>query len=261
MVAAATVRILRVDRPTFLGSYWDYNAGEHVCIVEPTQGGKTRLAGDLLGELLGELLATILVMKPRDRTPAEITRRLGYREVATWPPPARWPWEKQPPGYTLWPKQSLTDVDADNAHLRAQFKKAIYHVYGAGDQILFADEVYGLVAELGLATELTSMWTRGGGMGAGLWGATQKPSGTQHGGSIPTFFYNSSTHFFFGKDTDERNISRFAEIGGGVDPREVGEIVRHLPVHKITDAGGRPHYISEKLYVDKRGPYMAIVGP
>jgi hypothetical protein len=253
------VKLLRVDRSTFLSQYWDYNAGEHVTLIQPTQGGKTRMAGDLLADLAGEIPATILVMKPRDKTPAAITRALGYKEIASWPPPPRWPFQAAPPGYTLWPKQSLTDIEADNAHLKSEFSKALYHVYGTGDQIIFADEVYGLVAELGLARELTMLWTRGGGMGAGLWAATQKPSGTQHGGSIPTFMYSASTHLFLGKDTDERNRNRFGEIGG-VDPREISELVRTLPVHKITDDQGRPHFISEQLYIDKRGPYLAVVG-
>jgi hypothetical protein len=253
------VRILRVDRSTFVRQYWDYNRGEHVAIIEPTGGGKTHLAGDLLAELAGELPMTMLVMKPRDPGPAAVSRRLGLKETPTWPPAARWPWEQRPPGYTLWPRQSLADIDADNAHLKAEFRKMLYDAYGHGDQIVFADEVYGLVAELGLARELTMLWTRGRAMGAGLWAATQKPSGTQHGGSIPTFFYNQSTHFFLGKDTDERNTNRFGEIGG-IDPREVSELVRHLPVHRIIDDQGQPQHISEKLYIDKRGPYMAVVG-
>jgi len=253
-------RLLRVDRQTFIRNYWDYNPGESVAFIEPTGGGKTRLAGDLLEDLRGEIPATMFVMKPRDRTPAEITRRLGYLEVPTWPPPARWPWEPKPPGYTLWPRQSLTDISADNAHLREQFRKALYDIYSHGDQIAFADEVYGLVAELDLADVLTMLWTRGLGMGAGLWAATQKPSGTQQGGSIPGFFYNNSIHFFLGKDTDERNLRRLAEIGAGIDARLISEVVRTLQVHKIIDASGRPHYISDKLYLDRRGPYMAIVG-
>lgn len=252
------MRLLRVDRATFVRDYWDYNPGEHVTLIEPTQGGKTFLAGQLLEDL--EIPATILVMKPRDKTPAEVTRRLGYKEIPTWPPPPRWPLQEKPPGYTLWPRQTLQDIAVDDAHLEAQFRKCLYHVYGHGDQIVFADEVYGLVAELKLARELTMLWTRGSGMGAGLWAATQKPSGTQHGGSIPTFMYSASTHLFLGKDTDQRNTSRFGEIGG-VDPHEVSDIVRYLPVHKITDDQGRPHHISEKLYIDKRGPYMCIITP
>jgi hypothetical protein len=254
------VRIARVDRGDFIRRFWDYNRGEHVTAIEPTQGGKTHLVGQLLEDLRGEIPATMLVMKPRDATPAMWTRRLEYQEVATWPPGPRWPWQRKPDGYTLWPRQTLTDIKADNAHLTEQFRKALYHAYGNGDQIVFADEVYGLVAELGLAPELTMLWTRGSGMGAGLWAATQKPSGTQHGGSIPTFMYSASTHLFLGKDTNKTNTDRFGEISG-IDPREVSELVRHLPVHKITDAQGEPHFISEKLYIDKRGPYMAIIGP
>lgn len=254
------MRLLRLDRATFLRQYWDYNLGEHVAIIEPTQGGKTELAGELLQELGGEIPATMFVMKPRDPTPAKWTRILGFREIPTYPPPARWPWERPPPGYTLWPKQTLKDIDADNAHLKAEFRKALYAIYGQGDQIAFADELYGLVAELHLERELTMLWTRGSGMGAALWGATQKPSGTQHGGAIPTFYYNQSTHFFLGKDTNKTNTDRFGEIGG-VDPRMVSDIVRTLPVHKIVDQYGKPHYISEKLYIDKRGPHLCIIGP
>lgn len=254
------MRILRLDRRDFLGNYFDYNAGEHLVCIEPTQGGKTRLVGDLLAELEGTIPATMMVMKPRDATPARITRELGFTETPTWPPPPRFPWQPRPPGYTLWPRQTLRDIKADNKHLEQQFRKLLYHAYGKGDQIVFADEVYGLVAELDLAQELTMLWTRGSGMGAGLWAATQKPSGTQHGGSIPTFMYSASTHLFLGRDTDKRNTDRFGEIGG-IDPRMVSDLVRRLPVHRITDAAGTPHFISEKLYIDKRGPYMAIVGP
>lgn len=254
------MRLARINRRAFIDEFFDYNAGEHVTFIEPTQGGKTHLAGQLLESLGGEIPATMLVMKPRDAAPAYWTRRLGFRETPAWPPPARFPWQRKPPGYTLWPRQGLKDIKADNEHLETEFRKAMLHCYRHGDQITFADEVYGLCAELDLATELTALWTRGSGMGAGLWAATQKPSGTQHGGSIPTFMYSASTHLFLGKDTDKRNTDRFGEIGG-VDPREISDLVRHLPVHKITGHDGKPHFISEKLYIDKRGPYMAIIGP
>lgn len=253
------MQIARLERPDFIGDHFDYNRGEAVTFIEPTQGGKTRLAFQLLDSLKDHIPATVLVMKPRDATPAEWTRRLGYKEIPLWPPHSPWPWENRPPGYTLWPRQSLTDIDADNKHMSEQFKRALLHAYRKGDQIIFADEVYGLVAELGLATELTALWTRGSGMGAGLWASTQKPSGTQRGGSIPTFMYSASTHLFLGRDPDKRNTDRFGEIGG-VDPKIVSDIVRRLPVNKIETPRG-PKYISDKLYIDKRGPYMCLVGP
>lgn len=234
--------------------------GEHVTFIEPTQGGKTHFACQLLESVSGIVPATMLVMKPRDPTPAEWTRRLGYREIPSWPPPGRFPWQEKPPGYTLWPRQTLTDVKKDNAHLADEFRKAMLHAYRFGDQIVFADEVYGVCAELELHRELTALWTRGSGMGAGLWAATQKPSGTQQGGSIPTFMYSASTHLFLGKDTDKRNTDRFGEIGG-VDPKLVSGLVRALRVHRIDIEGQKPKFISDKLYIDKRGPYMAIIGP
>lgn len=265
------MRLARLARDEFIGDFWDYHPGEHVTLIEPTQGGKTHLGGQLLEAIRPQgIPAVMLVMKPRDRAPAMWTRRLGYREIPTWPPPGRLPWQEQPPGWTLWPRQGLKDVDADNLHVGTQFQKALLDVYRHGDQVVFADEVYGLIAELqartpagrtrNLATELTALWTRGSGMGAGLWAATQKPSGTQHGGAIPTFMYSASTHLFLGRDTDKRNTDRFGEIGG-IDPAEVSRIVRALPVNHVQGGDGRTHYISDKLYIDKRGPYMCLIGP
>jgi hypothetical protein len=61
---------------------------------------------------------------------------------------------------------------------------------------------------------------------------------------------------FFGRDTDQRNVRRFSEIGGGVDPGEIADIVQNLRLYPI---GGKT--VSEVLYLDTRGPYMCLVGP
>ena len=37
-----------VDRHTFVNEVWDCQPGEHVLFTEPTQGGKTHLAFQLL---------------------------------------------------------------------------------------------------------------------------------------------------------------------------------------------------------------------
>ena len=92
--------------------------------------------------------------------------------------------------------------------------------------------------------------------GAAMWLALQKPSGTVNAGGITTYAYSSPTHFLFGKDTEERNLKRLSEMGGGIDSRRVEEIVRNLRLYRIGD-----HTVSQKLYVDKRGPYMALIGP
>lgn len=251
--------IARIDRDEFLRSYWEYEPGEHVTSIMPTGGGKTHMNFQLLQ--VTPIPATALVMKPRDAVPAAWTRRLGWKETPTWPPPARWPWESEPAGYTLWPRQSLKDIDADEKHLADQFAKALLHAYSHGDQIVFADEVGGL-CELKLQKHLRAIWQRGRGMGCGLWAATQKPSGEQGGPPVPTYLYSAATHLFLGYDRTAANRARFGEIGG-VDGRMIEDIVMGLRLHPITDRGVT-NYVSDQLYVRKGGPegaYMAIVGP
>lgn len=251
--------IATIDRDTFLRWYWDYQPGEHVTSIMPTGGGKTHMNFQLLQHT--PMPATVLVMKPRDAVPAEWTKRLGYKEVDHWPPPAKWPWENKPPGYTLWPKQSLTDLDADNELLQKQFGNALLHAYRHGDQIVFADEVGGL-CELKLQPHLKALWMRGRGMGAGLWAATQKPAGDQGGPAVPTYLYSAASHLFLGYDKTKNNRQRFGEIGG-VDGRMVEDAVMNLRLHPIT-ARGVTNYVSDQLYIRKGGPagaYMCVIQP
>jgi hypothetical protein len=251
----------RVDRQDFLTSVWDYHAGEHVLFSEPTQGGKSTLAFQLLEKTEHLKPPVALVMKPRDPVPAEWTKQLGWREVQEWPPRPSF-LHSDPPGYTLWPKHEMSldkaSLDRTNANLANQFRRALLDVYKSGDRVVFADEIYGLLAELDLQDELIALWTRGSGMGAGLWSATQKASGTTQA-SIPGHAFNSPTHLFLGRDPDKRARDRAAEIGG-IDPQFVADTIAHLRVNRIQTPRGLKA-VSDKLYLDKRGPYACIVGP
>lgn len=249
------MRLEEFDRAELLRRRWDYNDGEHVTAIQPTGGGKTYLMYQLL-EATGKP-SVGLVMKPRDPEPAKWTRQLGFKEIGHWPPPSKWPWQDRPPGYTLWPRQSLTDLDADEALLQREFAACLGHVYARGDQIAFCDEVQGL-CELKLQKQLKALWTRGRAMGAGLWCATQKPSGDQGGPPVPTYLYSAASHLFLGRDPTEMNRKRFAEIGG-VDARIVNEAVAGLRLHPIESADGRVNYVSEQLYIRKGGPMGAYL--
>lgn len=248
-----------IDRATFIRDYWDYTPGEHVSLIQPTGGGKTYLAFQLLA--VTPVPATALVMKPRDAVPSAWTRRLGWKEISSWPPPARLPWQDRPPGYTLWPRQSLTDLEADDALLKRQFSAALLHAYRHGDQIVFADEIAGL-CELALQRHLKALWMRGKGMGAALWAATQKPSGDQGGPPVPTYLYSAPDHLFLGHDPTRANRRRFGEIGG-VDAGLIEDTVMHLKLYPVKTSGGKIKHVSEQLYIRKGGPagaYMCIIG-
>jgi hypothetical protein len=242
-------RLLIVSRGAFIKRRFRYKAGEHLSMIAPSQDGKTTLAFQLLEHTARpSLSATVLVMKPRDAVPAAWTRHLGYVEVKSWPPPKKLPWKEKPSGYTLWPPHTF-NVEADNERLSEEFKKALQDRYSKGDNIVFADEVYGMVAELdGLTPQLIAHWSRGSGMGAGLWTATQRPAGSQ-GHGVPGFMYSNATHLFFSKDPDAKSRQRYGEIGG-VDPQLIAATVLKLRKYQF-------------LYIHKGdergGPYMCII--
>ena len=170
-------------------------------------------------------------MKPKDETVASFTEKAGFREIQAWPPRKKL-WETKPSGYTLWPHQTMVDVDKDNAHLREEFRKGITQNYARGDCILFLDEVYGLTADLGLGKELNAVLTRGRAMGCGAFMATQKPSGTP-GYPLPGFVFNSPTHMFLSNDNVKANRDKYADLAGGHDPKEIESITLSLPKYNF----------------------------
>jgi hypothetical protein len=255
------MRIARLDREEFLTRKLDIQPGEHVGFWEPTQGGKTHLAYQCLQVQMARQphLRTVSAM-PKSRSPA--TRmwadRLGLKLIDRWPPPASL---SKPPGYVFWPRHLTGVPPAQNReHLAGQFRKMLADQYQQGDSVTLADDIYILAVIYGLNMDCEEFWIAGAEGGASLWGPNQKPSGTVGGGSVSTFSYNSPTHLFFGKDTDGRNQKRFSEIGGGVDPELMLSIVPHLKTYRIQTQGGTKN-ISEKLYIHKGGPWMAIIGP
>jgi hypothetical protein len=251
--------VLQLSRDEFLDEYFDYRPGEHLNAIAPTGAGKTHLIYQCVRVALRQnpqLDFVSLMPKPKSPTTVAWARALGLRETPVWPP-GRWPWQDKPPGYVLWPRHRKDLPVADNrAQVAAQLKKALASCYWRGSSIVFADDIYVLAVLMGLNPECEEYWTAGREGGAGLWSANQKPSGTLGGGSVSSFSYNAPTHLLFGKDTDSRNIRRFSEIGGGIDPALIEHIVRNLQLFRING-----ETVSQMLYIDKRGPYLALVGP
>lgn len=211
------------DLETFRQKRFDYRPGHHVGIFGPTQiAGKSTLAFALVQAVIAkypEIHPVVLNMKHRDRVVAGWTERLNFQETPSWPPTrklSQW----KPAGYTVWPKQSLSNIEADNALLRREFLRAIVHNRKRTPSITMANELYGLLAELNLRELLTAIVTRDSIAGHGIWYESQKPSGTQ-GISIPGFFFNSAEHMFLSKDGEQRNRQRYGEIGCGIDPRDI----------------------------------------
>lgn len=241
------MRALQLDRQEFLDHYWHYKPGQHVACFGPTQrAGKTHLMFQLLGaSLRPDLSVTAFCMKPRDVTVGRWSRAFGFREVPTWPPPPKWPWQDKPPGYTLWPRHTM-DPDVDNPHIRAEFRKGILDGYKRGNCIEFIDEISGICGELDLTTELQTVLTKGGGGKCGAWIASQKPSGTQQS-PLPGYVFNCPYHFFLAPDNEKRNRKRYADLAGGIDTDFIEWQTLRLQ---------RYHF----LYINADGE-MAVIGP
>ncbi len=250
---------MQLDRPEWLDHFWDYRRGEHAAWIYPTGKGKSTLAyqcADVAMRRNPDLDFCSMMPKSQSPTTARWARELGLQETPTWPPRKKL-FEAEPRGYVLWPKHRRDISAAENrAQLAEHFRKGFHDLLWKGDCIAFADDLHRLAVLMGLNTECEEWWTTGAEAGAGLWGANQKPSGTVNSGAVSSFFYNCPTHMFFGRDTDQRNVRRFSEIGGGVDPAEIADIVQNLRLYQID---GKT--ISEVLYLDLRGPYMTLIGP
>lgn len=250
--------MLRLTRQEFFDDFFDYRAGEHLSLISPTGKGKTHLAYQCLDSAMRQnpsLRVASLMPKSSDDAASAWAKSLGLKETRDWPPRKRW-WEDKPRGYIVWPEHDPNlDAAADREQVGNILRKAMHQQYWAGDSITFADDIHVIAVLMGLNAEAEQFWTAGRSSGAGLWSANQKPSGTLNSGSVSSFSYNAPTHLFLGKDSDERNIKRFGEIGG-VDPREVEGVVRNLKLYQING-----NSVSEVLYVDKRGPYLASLLP
>ncbi len=241
--------------------YFRYEPGEHLLIVEPTGGGKTFLAYRALRSAMDQqpgLSIVSLMPKPKDASTSAWAKALNLRETGDWPPRRRLRdlASEKPAGYVLWPRHQMDLPPAERREKIGQILRAgIDSQYRSGDSITFVDDAHSAAIFMGLNEYLEELLVNGRSGGAAGWLALQKPSGSQGTGSVSSFAYSSASHIFLGRDNDARNIRRFGEIGG-FDPARIEKIVRNLRLHRI---GG--HTVSEKLYLDQRGPHLCLIGP
>jgi hypothetical protein len=234
-------RPVLIDRQEFLEERFDPKDGDHLTVLGPTGVGKTVLTFQLLEKAIKprKRPAVGLVMKPKDPEVKRWMDRLGLRTVRDWPPPPTF-LRPAPTGWCLWPRHTF-DPDVDDPAHALIFRRALIDSFKRGNRIIFADEVAGLVEELGLSRNLRAIWKRGRTMGAGLWSASQRPA------FIPRDAYSMAEHLFIADDPDEQTRKRYGEIGG-VDPKMIRNELAALP----------PYHF---LYFRRTGRRICVVGP
>jgi len=249
----------QLDRSEWLDDYLDINAGEHVVIVEPTGGGKTWLMYQMLEAVMRdhpELTPVAFMPKAADPSTAQWAKALNLRETPVWPP-RRKLLEPKPAGYVLWPKHRMDlPPDERREEVGKLLRAGLDGQYKRGHSISLIDDAHSAATMMRLNSYIEEILVNGRAGGASAWLALQKPSGTVNSGGITSFAYSSPTHYLFGRDNEARNLKRLSEIGGGIDPARVEEIVRNLKQYRMG-----PNTVTQKLYIDKRGPHMALIGP
>lgn len=251
--------LLELDRAEWLDSYFDYNPGEHIVIIEPTGGGKTTIAYQMLAEIMRRyphLSVVSLMPKPADPSTVRWAAALNLRETPVWPPQRKL-FAGRPAGHVLWPPHRMDLPPAGRREEVGKVLRAgIDGQYKSGQSVTLVDDAHSAATYMDLNDYIEETLVNGRANEAAVILPLQKPSGTINSGGITSFAYSSPVHMLFGKDTDARNLKRLSEIGAGIDPRRVEEIVRGLRLYRIG-----PHTVSQKLYLDRRGPFMCLIGP
>lgn len=250
--------LLRLSRADFLARKFDYRPGEHLAVIEPTGGGKSWLCYQLMQEAMRQnpdLSVLVTMPKPADETAAAWCPTLELRETAVWPP-ARKMFAARPPGYVLWPPHDMSvPPEQRREKIGAVLRLGVDDAYRNGRSITFVDDAHSAGVLMGLNSYIEETLVNGRSNKSAMWLALQKPSGSAATGSVSSFAYSSTRHLFLGRDDEERNVKRMGEIGA-FDAAETADIVRSLRLYRIGN-----ETVSEKLYIDKRGPYRCLVGP
>ena len=187
-----------------------WQSGEHVTILGHTGSGKSELARRLLS---GRRWVVVLGTKPRDVT---LDRYVddGYDRISRWPP------EPHVTKAILWPR--IIDR-SDLAGLAPLFADALDDIFVQGAWTVGIDELHYAAGRLGLEPHLSDLWEQGRSLGVSVLAATQRPA------NVPLLAYSSATHLFLARTTDDRDLARLVEIGGGTDKQLLRDTVRKLP--------------------------------
>jgi len=215
----------RVDWDAFLGMF-TWKQGEHIGLIGPTGSGKTTLALSLLP--LRKYI-TVLATKPHDSTLAQFGKSNGFKQFKEWPEIDA----SLVPRRIVWPDaKSLYSAKEQ----QAQFRKTMEQIYSEGGWCLYIDELWFIIFHLKLELEVRTYLQQARSNNISLVAATQRPA------FVPLEIYDQSTHLFFWRDNDERNLSRIGGISwlssnyiralvAGLAPHEVLYI--HVPTGRM----------------------------
>lgn len=195
--------VLRWD--DFVSWVFDWRQGQHVGLIGPTESGKSTLTYSILP--LREYV-TFFATKPADPTLEKYASAGGYVRIPDWPPRGGF-WRReltaeQMPRRLLWPDARSIDADVRQ---REVFTRAFADIYQAGGWTTVWDEFWMMTSILGMDRQSRILLQQARSNDISFVMGAQRPS------RIPLELFDQSTHLFFWRDNDERNLKTIGGVG------------------------------------------------
>lgn len=192
-----------------------WEQGQHITLAGSSGSGKTTFARQLLPR---RDYVAVMATKKRDKSLYEPLQEAGYDLTDHFDP-----YDRMTPRVIFRPRLSSPGREGLAEQAEA-FGEALVGIFDAESWCVYSDEVRYLSEFLRLKPELETLWMQGRSLGISMVSGTQRPV------SIPIIAFDSS-HLFFWKTTDRRDIITMSEYTG-VNRKTVESVLPRLPRHE-----------------------------
>ena len=194
-----------------------WRQGEHIAMIGPTGCGKSTLAMEMLKM---RRYTTLLCTKPYSSTLSKYIKANKYQTFTEWP-------DKVPasraPRRAIWP-----DVRTVGKIPRQRYAigHAMEQIYTEGNWCVYADELRYIADNLNLKPIVELFLQQGRELGVSFVGGMQRPK------FVPLVVYSQSTHLFFWRERDRRNLDTISAINS-IDSFFTAQQITQLEPHEF----------------------------
>lgn len=191
----------------FLTYVFLWGQSQHVGLIGPTESGKSTLEFAILPM---RTYHVFFATKPRDEVLDQFAAKAGFVKLEDYPPVRRSGVRRREftpaemPRRLLWPNARTLDADAKQQEV---FRRAFRQIYAEGGWCVTWDEFWMMTQILGLEKEARIMLQQARSNDMSFVMGAQRPS------RIPLELFDQTTHLFFWRDNDERNLKTIGGIG------------------------------------------------